>query len=470
MAQGLLRPSAPAPPSWIRGRSGERQHYRDPAASSTSATSTVSPLSHDSNSTTTTKIASALDNNGELLEDQLRSYMCVGRGNGTSRTYRPNEVLDRIVTKHSIIEAIRYSMSNVTIVDKKLVDYVLTKAKRLFAISVYIGLNLQGAMSFFEEHDFDDDDLPLLGLSRTWFFDSYEVDEIDAQGTIAKSTKCLESLRRDRRLWIPSNIRRFFRAQWDFLGPVFPCGSFSKHMVHLSPTEGQVREVSRSENACYYTCGLQFQDACNDLVAAIILESLRGVESRREGTRPKAISQWSSMTETLTILDERKQDHSVQFAAAFRLDKGDYAEFFVLCEMTSERERFHNISSLSESSDVESLKKLNAERISNKSSKKQCKAQVLALPRFAEVETSAERTGNDAVAISALNRLFYQPYRWPQGLRKWFRPNVKKGYSRIEWHCVSPSLLPPFSSLFCLLVQRPFLGSYNTGLWDRALR
>lgn len=80
----------------------------------------------------------------------------------TPLDFLPQGALDRIITKSAILGAIRATQPEEA--DTKLINFILTKAKRIFATAVFIELSpraLRRAMFLFQKEGFDDTHLPI---------------------------------------------------------------------------------------------------------------------------------------------------------------------------------------------------------------------------------------------------------------------------------------------------------------------
>jgi hypothetical protein len=114
----------------------------------------------------------------------------------TPHRFIPEGVVDRLVTKE-VIRASLFSSPG----QEKIVEFVVTRARKAFAIAIYARLDVNRVMRWFKRNNIDDKDLPIKTQTDEW-----------------KSQ------------W----RREFYDAQWTFFATVF---STSRHSHDLHEFE-----------------------------------------------------------------------------------------------------------------------------------------------------------------------------------------------------------------------------------------
>jgi hypothetical protein len=153
---------------------------------------------------------------GENLHTAIREGRVESRFGNRLDRFLPRGQLDRLVTRKSILEAMTIEEEEVGEEDEILVDFVLQRAKQLFAILVTTRHKyLQDAISLFEKHDFDDSKLPIEAWTGEMFSNSQQ------SGTQHPFFKMQGVVKRKRdAIWDKSFIYDFQDKQWEFLAPI----------------------------------------------------------------------------------------------------------------------------------------------------------------------------------------------------------------------------------------------------------
>src|SRR5437016_3104430 len=100
------------------------------------------------------------------LSSQLKGHMIKSQFEKTPFQFLPQSDLEDIITEDRIMDAL--SIRRPSTADRQLLDFILEKAKKVFAITAYIeleGSQLRDAMSFFHSNGFDDRKLPIKEMS-----------------------------------------------------------------------------------------------------------------------------------------------------------------------------------------------------------------------------------------------------------------------------------------------------------------
>jgi hypothetical protein len=186
------------------------------------------------------------------LSDALRLGMKKSAFEKTPYTFLPQSALDSIIIEDTILMAL--GITKPTPEDCKLVAYILTKAKRLFATAAYVGLpsdTLYCAMVLFRNANFSDERLPLEEMGGEDFLknkmNGLKHPLVKLEGHLKPNAE---------RIWTFSRIHDFLKAQFSFLTPIFSAGKidydFGPSLIlpflkHTAQGEGSFGVVSRIE-------------------------------------------------------------------------------------------------------------------------------------------------------------------------------------------------------------------------------
>jgi len=144
----------------------------------------------------------------DFLSETLFKRFSTSEFDNTPRKFMPNGDLDELITRASVLDAMEIEESESDPQDEMLVEYVLHKAKKVFAIAVSIDLDqqeglLKNAMQKFRRYSIDDSKLPFK----------------DTPDSILATLE--PGVRHRSKIWRESRIHDFFNNQWRFLVPVF---------------------------------------------------------------------------------------------------------------------------------------------------------------------------------------------------------------------------------------------------------
>ncbi|KAF2805713.1 uncharacterized protein BDZ99DRAFT_395569 [Mytilinidion resinicola] len=250
----------------------------------------------------------------ELFSNTLYSHIRHSVFDSSVRKFLPEGTLDMILNRDSVFEAMEVEGPNVD--DESLADFVLAYARRVFAISIYIGLEdakLRKAMLLCKEHGINDRKLPI----------AYTQDV-----SLNVLARLENSVDQKRRIWNLRRINKFCEEQWSFLAPVFSTAIFN-HDLHPNAVlpftrkhdivNGSFGQVYKYEIHPHH-----FKDplnpSCPDFFA---VKEMRSVE--------KVVANWEREVKTLVMLNSLNQDHIVRFITAFsrrQADREDYCLMF----------------------------------------------------------------------------------------------------------------------------------------------
>ena len=151
----------------------------------------------------------------EELSTILREHSVKSPFGKRSDHFLPIGELHRLITRDSILAELEIEEENAGEAEG-LIDFILRKARRLFAIVVYIRLpKVEDAMLLFQENDFHDAQLPIEEWTKevfeSMFKENIEHPFIVMQGVLK---------RRKDYIWSRGYIYDFQKRQWEFLAPV----------------------------------------------------------------------------------------------------------------------------------------------------------------------------------------------------------------------------------------------------------
>lgn len=186
----------------------------------------------------------------ESAWEAFESSMCNSKFD-KARKFMPEGALRSLVTTDFVLRCLGSVRHNSE--DNELVSYILNRARKLFAICVYIGLSrddLQHAMSLFRDAGFDDQQLPLgrsdSKLSTPGGYPNPIFKSSAAQSVLAS----LESQKSKwPKVWRPRATRDFFEKQWSFLAPVFSNAETSVDIPALCVLPFIEKQVSMSRGS-----------------------------------------------------------------------------------------------------------------------------------------------------------------------------------------------------------------------------
>jgi hypothetical protein len=180
---------------------------------------------------------------GDPMSDKIMRCFRSSVFDRTTRDFAPKGSIDDVITRKSIL--MEMDVDDPTDDDELLVDNILEKAKKVFAIAVHIGLdgsNLRKAMASFKSNGFADKDLPISYTMRENAVNQpndHAMDPSNTHQVVARSrssasgTNIPASFDISRRPWNRGRIYNFFEAQWKFLAPVFSTDKFNHDLEPL---------------------------------------------------------------------------------------------------------------------------------------------------------------------------------------------------------------------------------------------
>ncbi|KAJ9148869.1 Kinase-like protein [Pleurostoma richardsiae] len=170
------------------------------------------------------EVADDGDDGEARLADRILKSFVPGVFDSKPQNFVPEGCIKDLVTEGSVIIELRY-LNSVWEVDNALVEYILRKAPKVFAIAVQtglFGLELCMAMDKFRKCDFGDSGLPIRERAAP------------SDATIGKLKL---SAFMPKTLWTDLRLYNFYDHQWTYLSPVFAKGDREMilHPHHILP-------------------------------------------------------------------------------------------------------------------------------------------------------------------------------------------------------------------------------------------
>ncbi|KAI0110862.1 kinase-like domain-containing protein [Nemania sp. FL0031] len=137
--------------------------------------------------------------------------------------FLPQDSFQSLITADIVREVIESSVDDDTI-SQILGEFVITKARKLFAILAVTGIEILPALKSLQQYDFTDDYLP---ISRDIDFDNCKISSIDGECNHPPAFKVFHNSP-----WDMAILRIFYNEQWKFLAPVL---SHNRHTQKLQP-------------------------------------------------------------------------------------------------------------------------------------------------------------------------------------------------------------------------------------------
>ncbi|KAJ4390805.1 hypothetical protein N0V93_004403 [Gnomoniopsis smithogilvyi] len=251
----------------------------------------------------------------ESLANKIEGIM-VNSVFGRPETFAPQDALTEIISPTNqalILRALGLPAgANNAIVD----DYILKRAQKLFAISIYgcdfEGTDLLTLMNWFEKHDFSDQSLPIL-----------------------KST-----FENHKEFWKPNKIRNFCTYQHEFIAPIFSVDEDACDLTEESilPFTKKFEESESGSFGCVSKWAIHRSHLvhprddnfrCPEVVA------IKRLLYQGKITHDKLDAAWRKEATMLQRMSELKEAHIVQLYTAFRRGTGISREYFLLLEWAS---------------------------------------------------------------------------------------------------------------------------------------
>ncbi|KAF2627583.1 HET-domain-containing protein [Macroventuria anomochaeta] len=268
----------------------------------------------------------------EELSTILREHSVKSQFGKRSDHFLPRGELDRLITRDSILAELEIKEENADEAED-LIDFILQKARRLFAIVVYIRLpRVEDAMLLFQANDFHDARLPIEEWTRDVF-------EAKLRENIEHPFIVMQGVLRRRRdyIWSRSYIYDFQKRQWEFLAPIISteetndCHNSNAILPFITQytnlAEGSFGVVSKY---AIHPDHIYIGKGCAAVSSNIF--AIKEIKVDIEEDRHKVAEHWSSEVRTLLEMNKLKQEHIVRFITAFRYGKLDDPDHFLVFE------------------------------------------------------------------------------------------------------------------------------------------
>ncbi|KAI1120205.1 kinase-like domain-containing protein [Nemania abortiva] len=126
--------------------------------------------------------------------------------------FLPQDSFQSLITTE-IVQRIIESSTEDDSIAQSLVEFVITKARKLFAILAVTGIDILPALKSLQHYDFTDDYLP---ISRDIDLDNCNINGVDMKCTHPPAFIVFHNSP-----WDTVTLRMFYNEQWKFLAPVF---------------------------------------------------------------------------------------------------------------------------------------------------------------------------------------------------------------------------------------------------------
>ncbi|KAL2679081.1 hypothetical protein Neosp_009838 [[Neocosmospora] mangrovei] len=259
----------------------------------------------------------------------------------TERPFSPEGSIDKYITRASITRALG---ANDSTVDEDLIDFILKKAKRVFAIAIYSRLEndqLRKAMEFFKSHSMSDDGLPFVKAQWGEHAEeppgledpaepphhSYDSNE-SADGDYDDGEDVDET-------WSKISIDGFCKEQWAFCAPVFSTDTINHDLEPdtvipitakdtISMAQGSFGSVYRCQVHKSHLHTPENSEGTNCFEYVAVKEVQREVHQ----DRTKMVRAWENEARILWGMNSLNQKHIVKFITAFRRGQDDHYLMF----------------------------------------------------------------------------------------------------------------------------------------------
>ncbi|KAI0095668.1 hypothetical protein GGR51DRAFT_553874 [Nemania sp. FL0031] len=256
------------------------------------------------------------------------------------RKFAPEGTFERLMTVEFIRGAMGIEECNNE--DQGLVDFIRRGAKRLFAISINIGLkegDLKRAMSIFKDNSIDDKSLPIddpTNDESTLPNASYPHglnSQSSPDPTRNVTLNSLElSVDAGNRVWSEHRIDDFHEKQWMFLAPVFSIGvpSYRFETLRVLPFISKSKDPDSGSFGQVYKFEIHpdhIQPVQKSL--AIAVKQLRPTS---EKDKRKVFESWNREARALQNMNSLNQKHIVRFITAFCRGRSGEEEYYLMFE------------------------------------------------------------------------------------------------------------------------------------------
>lgn len=201
----------------------------------------------------------AMKDSTDLFEKISESLIDSQFDTGATRMFAPNELIRGLVLPNTVRDTLAKGLPSVQEVDQDLVDYIVFKARKLFAICLMQRLkeeSLLKAMVLFKGNSMSDTDLPLEQTIHDAENDDWEKSpqkSLGAEDTAVPSNSTmkfgskLHEIDPNEEIWKNFGRRSFIENhQWMFLAPVFSTKDETQNLKQSSvlpfPRRGKLTE------------------------------------------------------------------------------------------------------------------------------------------------------------------------------------------------------------------------------------
>ncbi|KAF2234694.1 hypothetical protein EV356DRAFT_514837 [Viridothelium virens] len=264
------------------------------------------------------------------LSDKLRGKLVESKFDKTPYEFVPQGAFDDIFSRVSIMEAMNITQSN-----DALVDFVYTRARKVFATMAYIEPKrkfLKMAMSWFFKNNFHDRKLPIDKWSGKKFRDN------EAKGILHPFASMEDTVEdEDDRFWTTTKIYDFQEAQFKFLAPVFSTDKPS-HDLWNCTIPFEAKDVTYAEGSFgtvskYTIHSDHVQDPMKSDASYSHAFAVKELKVDNDQDRQKVARNWASEVKAMATMNKLDhKDHIVRFITAFRRGTPEEPEHYLITE------------------------------------------------------------------------------------------------------------------------------------------
>ncbi|KAM0421334.1 hypothetical protein ACHAPT_010865 [Fusarium lateritium] len=247
--------------------------------------------------------------------------------------FSPDGSLDHLLTKTSVGRVFGAGKEPWLPETERLVGYILTKAKKLFAIALHTSLvrspdQLRKVMETFQTESVTDDDIP---LQESWWNESgllYPENE-ESDDDLSGSEIAAPLYRAD--------VAIFCEKQWTFKAPVFSTAKFNHDLESQSILP--FTKKGPEPDAGSFGCVTQYKIHPDHMVDRDTPEAKRPsyvavkqIKIETTEDRQKVVRDWEKEAKVLSQMNLLKHEHIVRFITAFRRGNPGQEDHYLMLE------------------------------------------------------------------------------------------------------------------------------------------
>ncbi|KAF6830454.1 protein kinase domain-containing protein [Colletotrichum musicola] len=288
------------------------------------------------------------------LSDQILKAFVKSAFDNRQPDFLPDGVLDQLVKKRVIQRkflrrSTRLGLAHI----QDLLDFVLTRAKKIFAISVMSNLSgqdLQDAIRLLKEAEFSDESLP---ISEEYFRSKTGVPSIipgSGESSPAKLGSGNDNNSGDddghcvapdepvelQDLWTNPRINEFCTKQWSFLVPVFSLANHNHNLAEFSILPF-TRRYPHTDSGAFGQTKYEIHDShlvsvTTSMPPSSNVVAIQVIRAKSQKDRRVMIDSWERRCGVLQQMNRLNQPLIVRFLTAFRRGTPGAEEHYIMLE------------------------------------------------------------------------------------------------------------------------------------------